>query len=159
MSKNHLLPNRYQNIDFKSGLFFLALSGLVCFFSWQLGLGKPSKPGAGFMPFLAGLLLASFPSVSLIQTYLEKAPPSWKVEIHFGNFLAVNLAMLSYAFLLERIGFVFVTFLFVALLMKLVGPQSWRKAIFAGAIASSAAYLLFEAFLKSQLPRSFLGIF
>ena len=73
--------------------------------------------------------------------------------------MAVNMAMLSYTFLLERIGFVFVTFLFVALLMKLVGPQSWGKAILAGAMASITAYLLFETFLKSQLPRSFLGIF
>jgi Tripartite tricarboxylate transporter TctB family len=111
------------------------------------------------MPFLAGLLLASFSFIFLIQTFMDKAPSSWRIESHFGNFLAVNMAMLSYAFLLERIGFVFVTFLFVALLMKLVGPQSWRKAILAGAIASSAAYLLFEVFLKSQMPRSFLGIF
>lgn len=159
MFKNHLLQNRYRNSDFQSGLFFLALSCIVCFFSWQLGLGKPSKPGAGFMPFLAGFLLASFSLIFLIQTFRKKAPPSWKIEIHFGNFMAVNVAMLSYTFLLERIGFVFVTFLFVALLMKLVGPQSWRKAILAGAMASITAYLLFETFLKSQLPRSFLGIF
>ena len=111
------------------------------------------------MPFLAGLLLASFSLIFLTQTFLRKAPPSWRIEIHFGNFMAVNMAMLSYTFLLERIGFVFVTFLFVALLMKLVGPQSWGKAILAGAMASITAYLLFETFLKSQMLRSFLGIF
>ena len=111
------------------------------------------------MPFLAGLLLASFSLIFMILTFLKKAPPPWGVEIHWGNFLAVNMAMFAYTFLLERIGFVFVTFLFVALLMKLVGPQTWRKAILAGAIASFTAYLLFETFLKSQLPRSFLGVF
>jgi putative tricarboxylic transport membrane protein len=153
------IPERLKNPDFRSGLFFLGLSCTVCYFSWQLGLGKPSKPGAGFMPFLAGLLLAFFSLIFMVQFLLEEAPPSWGIEVRWGNFLVVNLAMAAYAFLLERIGFVFVTFLFVGFLMKFIAPQSWRKAILAAAIASFAAYLLFETFLQSQLPRSFLRVF
>ncbi|MCX5907626.1 MAG: tripartite tricarboxylate transporter TctB family protein [Deltaproteobacteria bacterium] len=147
-----------KNPDFKSGLFFLALSCMVCYFSWQLGLGKPSKPGPGFMPFLAGLLLGSLSFLFIIQISL-KAAALWDIEVHWGNFLSVILAMFAYTYLLERIGFVFVTFLFVVVLMRIIEPQSWKKAILTGVISSSGAYLLFETFLQSQLPRSFLRIF
>jgi len=67
--------------------------------------------------------------------------------------------MAAYGFLLDRIGFLFVTFLFVTFLVRVIEPRSWVKSILAGACAAVASYLLFEILLKSQLPRSPLGIF
>ncbi len=71
----------------------------------------------------------------------------------------VLAGMTAYGFLLDKIGFVLVTLAFVIFLMKIIEPQSWKRAFLGGAISSLASYLLFETLLKSQLPRSFLGFF
>lgn len=132
---------------------------MVCYFSWRIGLGSPAEPGPGFMPFLAGLLLASLSFVLGVQVFLSWTALSWETKIKWGNILSVIAAMGAYGFLLNRIGFVFVTFAFVTLLMKFIEPQTWRRAVLGGAISSVASYLLFETFLKSQLPRTFLRFF
>jgi len=85
--------------------------------------------------------------------------PTWETKIQWKNILSVLAAMVAYGLLLDEIGFVLVTFAFVVLLMKVIEPQSWKRAILGGAISSIASYLLFETLLKSQLPRSFLGFF
>jgi putative tricarboxylic transport membrane protein len=149
----------WKKPDYKSGIFFLILGLGVCFFSWKIGLGSPAKPGPGFMPFLAGLLLAALSFVLLVQVLFRWTMPNWETKIQWKNILSVLAAMVAYGLLLDEIGFVLVTFAFVVLLMKVIEPQSWKRAILGGAISSLASYLLFETLLKSQLPRSFLGFF
>ncbi len=145
--------------DYSSGMFFFLLGLAVCYFSWKIGLGSPAKPGPGFMPFLAGLLLAALSFVLVIQVLLSRTAPTWETKILWKNILAVLAAMVAYGLLLDKIGFVLITFAFVVILMKVIEPQSWLRAVLGGAISSLASYLLFETLLKSQLPRSFLGFF
>jgi len=149
----------WKKPDYKSGIFFLILGLGVCFFSGKIGLGSPAKPGPGFMPFLAGLLLAALSFVLSVQVLFSWTMPTWETKIQWKNILSVLAAMVAYGLLLDEIGFVLVTFAFVVLLMKVIEPQSWKRAILGGAISSLASYLLFETLLKSQLPRSFLGFF
>ncbi len=111
------------------------------------------------MPFLAGLLLAALSFALVVQVLLSWTVPTWKTNIQWKNILAVLATMIAYGLLLEKIGFVLVTLGFVILLMKVIEPQSWKRAVLGGMISSMASYLLFETFLKSQLPRSFLGFF
>ena len=122
-------------------------------------MGDPSKPGPGFMPFLAGFLLFLFSLILLLQIALSKTPGSWAIQFRWGNFLSAVIAMWAYAFFLERVGFVLVTFAFILFLMKWTGHQAWAKALMAGVITAAASYLLFETFLQSMLPRTFLRIF
>ena len=154
-----LEKDRFKKPNFLSGLVFLLLGLAVCYFSLQLGLGSPSKPGPGFMPFLGGLLLALLSLILVLRVLLSDSEAFWEVEVKLGNILLILGAMAAYAFLLERIGFVFVTFVFVGLLIRFIKPQSWRKAVLGGVISSAASYLLFETFLRSQLPRTFLRFF
>jgi putative tricarboxylic transport membrane protein len=149
----------WKKPDHKSGIFFLLLGMAVCYFSWKIGLGSPAKPGPGFMPFLAGLLLAALSFVLVIQVLLSWTAPTWETRILWKNILAVLAAMVAYGLLLDMIGFVLITFAFVVILMKVIEPQSWRRAILGGIVSALASYLLFETLLKSQLPRTFLGFF
>jgi putative tricarboxylic transport membrane protein len=149
----------WRKPDYKSGIFFLLLGLWVCYFSWKIGLGSPAKPGPGFMPFLAGLLLAFLSFLLVIQVLFSWTAPTWATRVQWKNTLLVLAAMVAYGFLLDKIGFVLVTLGFVILLMKVIEPQSWKRAVLGGMISSMASYLLFETFLKSQLPRSFLGFF
>lgn len=111
------------------------------------------------MPFLAGLILASLSLIYVIQVLVGEASIFWEIKVKWAKALSAVGAMLAYGFLLNKIGFVFTTFLFVAFLMKFTVHQTWRKAVVGGAISSLASYLLFETFLKSQLPRTSLRFF
>jgi hypothetical protein len=150
----NLMPERSKNPDGRSGIFFFLLGLVVCYFSFRIGLGRPSQPGPGFMPFLAGLLLASLSFLLVFQVQLRKMRATWPIAFRLKNVFIILIAMVGYGFLLDKIGFIFVTFLFVTFLIRLMEPQSWTKAILAGISASGASYLLFEILLKSQFPRS-----
>jgi putative tricarboxylic transport membrane protein len=153
------VPRDYQKPDWRSGFFFFLLGVVVCYFSSRIGLGKPSHPGPGFMPFLAGLLLAFLSLVLLLQVAFGRMVQSWPITFRVKNIAVILAAMAAYGFLLDRIGFLFITFLFVTFLIRVIEPRSWVKSIMAGACSAVASYLLFEILLKSQLPRSPLGIF
>ena len=59
---------------------------------------------------------------------------------------------------LEKIGFVCGNFLFVVFCLRSFEPQSWRKAIIVGLLASMFSYLLFVVFLKVPMPSGFLPV-
>ncbi len=153
------MNEKRQSPDWRSGIFFLCLGLSVCFFSLRMGLGKPSAPGPGFMPFAAGLFLAFLSLLLLLQILLREAGENWETRIALRNAVWVIGGMAAFGFLLPKIGFVFVTFGFVTLLIRFINPQSWRKAVIAGAGSSGISFLLFDILLKTPLPRTFLGFF
>ena len=71
--------------------------------------------------------------------------------------LVVLGALLSYLLLLETVGFVLVTFVFLLLLFRL-GKIGWIKSCAWAVVATSLAYALFRLWLKVQLPRGFFGL-
>ena len=151
--------DRHKEPDLWSGIFLFLLGVVLCFFSWQIGLGILSKPGPGLMPFLVGLALASLSFGLILQVLWRKAGASWEIRIKWGKILCVLGIMVAYGFLMERIGLILVTFLFITCMMKYVGSLSWVKALWGGAISSLASYFLFVYLLKTQIPHSFWGWF
>jgi hypothetical protein len=150
----------HKKPDFRSAIFFICLSLAVCIVALRLRVGSVSFPGPGFMPLVAGVFLFFLSSLLLLTVVFSKeAKEGWNTGISIRNVIMIIGGMWVYAYLLERIGFVFVTFAFVTLLLRFVDPQSWTKSLFGGAAASVAAYLLFETILKTNLPRTFLGFF
>ncbi len=153
------MKERRKKPDWRSGIFFLLLGLIVCYSSIKLGLGKPSKPGPGFMPFVAGAFLTFLSMLLMLQVLLTESARFWATDVRLKKSLLMLGAMVAYGYLLQKIGFVFVTLGFVTLIIGFMEPQSWRKAILGGVISAAASYLLFDTFLKSQLPRTFLGFF
>ena len=153
------MSEKRQKPDWKSGILFFFLGLTVCFFALRMGVGKPSAPGPGFLPFVAGLFLAFLSLLLLFAVHLGKAGGKWEARITLRNVISILGGMAAYAYLLNHIGFVFVTFGFVTLLIRFIEPQSWTKAIIGGAAASGISFLLFDILLKTPLPRTFLGFF
>jgi hypothetical protein len=71
--------------------------------------------------------------------------------------LVVFLALLAYFLLLEYLGFVTVSFLFMAFLFFWVARQKWYVALSSAGICTVLAYILFEVLLKSSFPRGVFG--
>ena len=140
--------------------FFLGLA--VCLGSTQYKLGTPASPGTGFMPFLTGLAICLFSGVGFFHATLRrKQGEGWAPLLRgfrWRNALIILLSLLAYALLLAPLGFFLCTTLFIAFLLRAIVPQRWRVVIAGALLTAGASYLIFEVWLKAQLPKGPLGI-
>ena len=150
-----------NNDQLSSGIWFIA--GLaVCLGSLQYKLGTPAAPGTGFMPFLTGLAICFFSGIGLIHATLRKKQGEGWVPLLKGvvwkNAMVILISLLAYALLLKPLGFVITTTLFIAFLLRAIVPQRWPVVIACSILTALGSYLIFEVWLKAQLPKGPLGI-
>ncbi|MBI4765464.1 MAG: tripartite tricarboxylate transporter TctB family protein [Deltaproteobacteria bacterium] len=149
-----------KNNDQRSSLFWLAAGLAIALYSGKYGLGSFSSPGPGFLPFLSGLAIAGLALMVFFQQFSKKGREKVKDLWLRGNWptmLMVMGALVLYTFLFKFLGFLLDTFWLIAFLLRVMQPISWKKC-FAGAIlAAGGAYLIFQVWLKAQLPAGFLG--
>ncbi len=137
--------------DLISSLFWLAVA---VYFSVEgfvsLQLGTLSQPGPGFFPFLGGVVLGI---LSLIQIFksLKNRDTLSLPGLKSAKFLLASGATLAYLLLLEQIGFVTITFLFLFLLFR-SKYKRWTVSAALALAGAVSAYVLFNLWLKTQLP-------
>ena len=139
--------------DRVSGLFWLAVATLVGAQGFALKLGTLNRPGPGFFPFWGAVVLGALSIVLLVRarraSALAFSARSWTLPVVAG-------ALLGYVLLLETLGFVTVTFLFLLLLFRLV-RKGWVVSGLCALVGAGACYALFQLWLKTQLPRGPFG--
>lgn len=144
-----------------SGIFWLIFAIFVSIQSYRLGLGTLHRPGPGFLFFWTSIALGLMSLVILIRTWSSKKAEEHEVSI-FGkqNTLKILLVLISvflYALLMETLGFIPVTLLFFLFLLGVIEKKRWHFTILVSILVTAIAYLIFEVWLRSQLPRGFLG--
>ena len=127
-------------------------------FSIPYKLGSLESPDTGFMPFLAGLAMCLFSLIGLVHGTLERKQgkgwtPIIAADIHWEKALFVLAALLAYVFLLKSLGFVLCTVLFLGFLFRAVKPLKWATVVLGSALITAGAFLIFDVWLKSQLPK------
>lgn len=151
-----------MNNDQLSGAVWFGLGLAVCLGSLQYKLGTPAAPGTGFMPFLTGLAICFFSGIGLVHATLRKKQGEGWAPVLRGviwkNAMIILVSLLAYALLLFPLGFVITTTLFIAFLLRAIVPQRWSVVIACSILTAAASYLIFEVWLKAQLPRGPLGI-
>jgi len=150
-----------RNGNIASGLALAALGVFFIVEGQDLGLGRISDPGSGFMMFWVGWILMAF-SVALIVTAWRDETRANDRSIWAGRrwhkAAYVVAVMALYAWAMPTIGFVAATILFLLVLFKTVEPQSWPVALIGSAGSTAVAWLLFVKALGTQLPAGVLGI-
>ena len=137
--------------DLVSGLFWLAVAIVAAVHGLSsLQLGSLNRPGPGFFPFWGGVVLALL-SVVLIVSSFRQAPVTSRVRPESWKPVVVVGALLAYLLLLESLGFVTVTFLFLLLLFRLE-RRGWALSAVSAVIGAFASYVLFQVWLKTHLP-------
>jgi hypothetical protein len=149
---------RYDQIG--SGVWLL-FAGYICVESIRLPLGSFRDPGPGFLPLLVGILLGILAAVSLFQAHTGKSSENrepWYPRERWKTLIWILGALLGYAGILDALGFLASTFLLLIFLFRSsVEPRSWPWAIGGSLIASISCYVVFELWLRTQLPKGFLG--
>jgi putative tricarboxylic transport membrane protein len=148
-------------------LFWLLLSLVTCIESYRARLGTINKPGSGFFPFCAGLIMLVLILVSLFQSMGVKdqggegdpkdAGEAGGERSRWWNIPIILAAIVAYALTLEKSGFLINTFFFVFLMLKVVQPQTWKTSIIAALISAVAANVIFNVVFRAQIPTGILG--
>jgi len=147
--------------DRMSGVFWLCFAIFISIESYRLGLGTLHRPGPGFLFFWTSIALGLMSIVILIRAWRSKKAGEAEASI-FGrqNILKIILVLISvflYAIFMETVGFILITLLLFIFLLGIIEKKRWFFTLFVSVVVTVAAYLIFEIWLKSQLPKGFLG--
>jgi hypothetical protein len=143
-------------------LVWITLALLVCSGGLKLGFGSFHEPQAGFMPFLAGLLLGLLALIDLtsgIMGQWKEAKDDREIwsEIHWGKLILTMTLLFAYTFLSPILGFIIGTTLLLLILFRMMERRPWWVLLLASLTTTGFFYLVFQIGLEGQLPRGFLG--
>jgi len=144
--------------DSASALFWVVVGILACYGATRLGLGSVTEPGAGFIFFWSGLILVILSFLVLVQSVRStKDTVQETAEINWPKIALVLLSLLLYGFFLERLGFVFSTFVLMSFLLGWIEGTNWARSLTVASAAALASYAIFELWLKIRLPKGIFG--
>jgi putative tricarboxylic transport membrane protein len=149
------------NNDQISSVVWFGFGLIVIFSSIPYGLGGIHSPGTGFLPFLTGIAICTLSAIGFLDAAMEKRKGKrWEnflQGLSWHKPLISLTAIVAYAFLLERLGFLLATTLLVGFLLRMIEPQKWTVVIAGSLLTASTMYLIFQVLLKTQLPMGILN--
>ena len=146
--------------DTLSGLFWLGISIFVGIQAIDLGFGRFSAPGPGFVLFWSSLVFGGLSVILLIRSFTGEKGGRFLSDpfrgLKWRRALTVTIAIFVYTSFLDCVGFLLMTFGLVAVLFALGRVSKWVSI--AGAIVTvMVAYLVFHFGLQVQFPGGILA--
>lgn len=146
--------------DLIGGFFFLGVGVFFAVYSRRLDIGTMAEPGPGFLPFWAGVLLWIMSTVLLGKAFFmkfEAGEPFFPEHDSWKRVAMIVLSLVVYNLLLQPLGFILVTFLFVGFLVKFIFPQTWFRSVVTAALSTAGVQFIFVNLLEIHFPKGLLG--
>jgi hypothetical protein len=146
-------------------IFWIALGAFICFLGWRIKIGNFHGPGPGFFALIAGLALIIIGALMFLSKTVSKTEGETRAGAHdvnpAGHVLKKRLVptmalLVGYAAFLNLLGYILCTFLVMWGLFYDWGKNRLLNTFLASLATTVVTYLIFEAWLRTQLPR---GIF
>lgn len=151
-----------KKADLITGFVLLVLSGYVIWESWMMPSSATFGPGSGFLPFWLGVLMAVLALILLFTAWRRTSDPEEGSPFPGGKPLLRVFAVMAglgvYISLLEVLGFVLNTFLFVSYLMGAVERERLPMTALTAFLTTAGLYLIFQVLLGITLPRNMFGL-
>ena len=143
-----------------SGIFWLAFSVFVMIESYRLGLGTLHQPGPGFLFFWGAIVLGIMSLTIVVRAggykKSEKSESFNLREFNIRKIILVLVSLFLYSLFMEKLGFIPTTLLLFIFLLGVIEKKKWFFTISTSVVVTALTYLIFEAWLKSQLPKGLL---
>ena len=122
-----------------------------------------SDVGPNLFPLGLGVLLILLSLRLFWETLKQKnahTGASSSDSLNYKRFLLILVATFLYVFLLETLGYVIATFLFLTFAFRVMGSASILKAAILSLVFSAGVYFLYVYLLKGTLPEfpAWLGV-
>ena len=147
---------RIVTVDLVVAILMGALGALVVYESARLGWRwGDDGPQAGYFPFYIGLFICVCCAVIAVQSF-TRLRTDQKTFVERGQLKQVLIVLLPtfvYALGVQLIGIYVSAALFIGMFMKFVGKYSWLRSALVGLGVSVSAFLMFEIWFKTPLPK------
>jgi len=152
-----------QKYDMISSLVFLVCGVIITLSSLRLPVGTFRDPGPGLFPLITGILMGIISSGVLIKSYRHSSSAGRKPlgedkRLWHNKAVATVIIMFFYAFAIDWLGFLMVTFVILFILYKAIGGLSLRASLGGAVVTAVMAYVVFKVWLNVQLPVGPLGV-
>ena len=138
--------------------FWLIFSMLICIESYRLDIGSFHAPGTGFFPFWVGMVFGALSLLLLVFTFVREGKRAEISEkVRWRSIILVLASLFIYAVVLEKIGFVLSTLLFIGALLMIIERKKWHIVAIIALLSTLAFYIVFQVWLQSNLPKGILG--
>jgi putative tricarboxylic transport membrane protein len=144
-----------------ASLILAGLAGLILFEASRLAFGSIRVPQTGFFPSILATLLLFFSIALLVQTRRQAGGESREPPIKSEAWIRISItlaAMLGFALVLEKLGFLLSTFTLMLLLLRVIEAQKWSRVIAVALATALISYFLFARLLNIPLPGGVLEI-
>jgi len=145
-----------------TGVVLLILSGLVIWGALEMPPSATFGPGAGFLPFWLGVLLAVLATILFVSAWRSQATEKDSEPVFPGKqalfaIAAVLGGLAVYILLIDVLGYLVDTFLFVVFLVKVVERGPWPLTLKLAAATTAGLFITFHILLKITLPSNMFG--
>ncbi|EPR26210.1 tripartite tricarboxylate transporter TctB family protein [Geobacillus zalihae] len=142
-----------KTADRIAAVAFLAVGALFMVESLRISKSAyGSAVGPNVFPFLLGLVLVLLSIKLLLETRRYSEATSEKPPRQYKKFLVIFIAAIFYAALLETVGYVITTFLFLVIGFQTMEKGALWKSIAIAAGFSLGVYGLYVKLLQGTLP-------
>lgn len=145
------------NRDNWAVLFLLGTGLGICLLSLQYEIGTLARPGPGFVALCSGGVISLLSIVGFFSNWrrVKKEEARLFGPIWLNSFI-ILLLLVGFALLLNFLGFLICTFLFVFILLKKTKTYGWKVVLGWSLGTALVMYLIFEVWLQAQLPMGLL---
>ncbi len=145
-----------KSFDKISGIVFLVISLLFISGSLQIsGSAYGSAVGPKTYPLILGIVLGLLSLRLLYESFKKNTETEnkEKSQMYYKNFGIILVSAILYVFLLEIIGFVISTFLFLLIAFQVMEKGKIVSSIIIAAVFSIGVYLMYVNLLGGTLPK------
>jgi putative tricarboxylic transport membrane protein len=144
-----------------STLFFVGLALAVCVESIRMDPGSLSNPGPGLIPLGCGLVLGILSLIVFARTFKKSQDEKavlWEPGTRWAKIFQTIFSLIGYGFLIDFLGFHFITFIWMIYVCRWVGGMRWKTTLITSVTTVFFSYVLFEHFLRVRFPKGILGV-
>lgn len=148
------------------GFFWLVIGIIICVLGWKIDIGSFREPGSGFIAFILGLAISVLGLLMVLSeiysTDFRGAGPVSRQAFRGApvfRLLYTAGVLLGYGLFLETLGYNVTTLLVMWALFCLFyekGKNRLVSSFLASLATTGVTYLVFEVWLRSQLPHGIL---
>jgi putative tricarboxylic transport membrane protein len=142
-----------KTFDRIAAIAFLAVGALFMVESLRISKSAyGSAVGPNVFPFLLGLILVLLSIKLLLETTRYVDSYKKKQPLQYKKFFIILIAAVIYAALLETVGYVIMTFLFLVVGFQTMEKGTLWKSVVIAACFSLGVYGLYVKLLQGTLP-------
>jgi putative tricarboxylic transport membrane protein len=151
-----------KKAEMVTGVVLLVLSGFAIWEASQMPPSATFGPGSGFLPFWLGVLLAVLAMILFVSAWRRQATEKDSEPIFPGKqalfaITSVLVGLAGYILLIEVLGYLVDTFLFIVFLMKAVEREKWQLTLMVAVGTTAVLFITFQFLLRITLPSNIFG--